>query len=302
MKTETKPKIVHIDDDYDFVNLFRMFFSRSFNILSFTSASESLEKVDFRDIDAVVLDYDMPELNGLELLKTIRAKAPHLPVVMLTGQGNESISRDAFICGASDYFMKNLHDFILKEKFINAVKSAINKSKTERALIEMENKYQSIIENMQDAFYRSDKEGKLIMVSPSGCGLLGYNEIEMLGRPVSDFYENPEIRSELLRQIKEKGKISNFIINLKRSDGSIITVSTNSHIIFDTDNTYNGIEGIFRDITDVKKAENALILSEEKYRKLVDHSQTGVFIIQDAIMQFANNAFLKMIGYTEDEL
>jgi PAS domain S-box-containing protein len=302
MVIRQKPKVLHIDDDKGFLDLFRLLFSQHFEIISFSKPEDSIESLNDVNPEAVVIDYEMPKFNGLELLRIIKEKRPDLPVILMTGQGSEKIARDAFIRGASDYFSKSLNDFAQKEKFINALNSSIKKAKTEKALIEMENKYQSIIINMQDAFYRADRNGKLIMLSPSGLKLLGYKEEEIVGKQVSDFYEDPEIRTELLNIIKSNGKVSNYKVCLKAKDHSIITVSTNSHAVYDIQGNIIGIEGIFRDITEIDRAETALALSEEKYRKLVDHSQVGVFIIQDAVMQFANSAFASIVGYSSEEI
>jgi len=82
-------------------------------------------------------------------------------------------------------------------------------------------------------------------------------------------------------------------------DGSVIDVEVTAMPF-----TYQGrpgIQVIIRNITDHKRAEEALRQSEEKYRMLIDNIQDGVFIIQDNNIQFANEAFAKVGGYTVQE-
>ena len=70
----------------------------------------------------------------------------------------------------------------------------------EEALLESEEKYRSVVENMQDVFYRTDLQGKITMVSPSGLEMIGYESIDqiVLLNVARDFYKNPEERDSLL--------------------------------------------------------------------------------------------------------
>jgi PAS domain S-box-containing protein len=140
--------------------------------------------------------------------------------------------------------------------------------------------YRSVIENIQDVYYRSDRDGNLIMASPSSAALLGYDSVdEILGKPVAEtFYSDPAERAVFLAELQKTGNVSNFDTRLKKKDGSEIFVSTNSHWYQDLSGAVAGVEGIIRDITDRKRAEDALRESEERYRTLIETSPDPIIM------------------------
>lgn len=168
-----------------------------------------------------------------------------------------------------------------------------------------EQKYRTILEDMQDTYYRSDKEGNLIMLSPSGVRLLGYDsEDEMIGKPIAaTFYYNPEQRDRFLAAIVREGVVTGMETVLKRRDGSPVTVSTNSHKYFDRDGNYLGVEGTFRDITSQRRADEALKESVERYRAIFENTGTAMVLIEeDTVISIANAEFVRMSGYSREEI
>ncbi len=127
---------------------------------------------------------------------------------------------------------------------------------SEDALKESEEKYRTLVNNMRDTLYRSDKIGNITLVSPSGARLLGFSSPEeLLGRNIAqDFYYYPEERLLLIQKLRKDGYVDNYEVTLKRKDGSQVIVSTNSHFYFDKNGIIAGVEGIFTDITERKFA------------------------------------------------
>ena len=123
-----------------------------------------------------------------------------------------------------------------------------------RAIVEQD--YRSMFENIQDVFYRTDSNGNLTLITPSGAKLLGYaGTEEMIGRPATDYYADPVPRDRLLITLKKDGSVSNIETTLKRKDGSLVIVSTSSHTYYNASGNYAGVEGIFRDITRFKRVQ-----------------------------------------------
>jgi PAS domain S-box-containing protein len=161
-----------------------------------------------------------------------------------------------------------------------------------------EERYRTIVENIQDVVYRSDLHGNLVMASPSCAALLGYESIDdCLGKNIAaEFYMYPEKRQEILDAVNRHGAVKDYEVVLKRKDGTPLTVSTSSHVYFDKSGVPLGIEGVFRDITERKRAEDALRESEQRYRCLLGALFDAVVIHQDGRIVAANNAALAMIG------
>ncbi|NMB78830.1 MAG: PAS domain S-box protein [Methanomicrobiales archaeon] len=159
------------------------------------------------------------------------------------------------------------------------------------ALQESERKYRYILENMQDLFYRTDRENRLIMVSPFGVKLLGYASMEeMLGKQIRNFYANPDERDYMLQEIEKHGSITNFETRLLRADGTAVTVLANSHTVYDDKGNVIGIEGVIRDISDRKLTENALVQATKKLNLLTTITTNNI----------RNSAFT-LSGYLELE-
>jgi len=147
-------------------------------------------------------------------------------------------------------------------------REVLTRQKAEGELRESERKYRDILDNIQDVFYRTDGEGRLVMASPSWARLLGYASLEeCYGRNIAtDFYQYPEDRKRFRERVYKTGSISDYEVELKKKDGSSVFVSTSSHLYYSDDGAVAGIEGIFRDITDKKLAERNLILANEDLR------------------------------------
>jgi len=178
------------------------------------------------------------------------------------------------------------------------------RKQAEEALRESEERYRGIIENVLDVYYRTDKDGKISMVSPSGLTLLGYDSIdELAGKSISDaLYFDPNERDKILSILREKGSVKDFEAILKHKDGTPIPVTTSSHYYYDERGNILGVEGIFHDITERKKIEEVLKNSEEKYRHLVNNINQGIFVAQDNMLKFVNPQSIEIFDQTEHDL
>ncbi len=164
-----------------------------------------------------------------------------------------------------------------------------------RTVRENEARYRSIVENIQDMYYRTDIEGRLVLLSPSTARQLGYAGTgDMLGRFAAEFWVEPEARRELLRRIEAQGAVKDYEVLLKTRDGRHLLVSTTSAHYHDADGKVLGVEGIFRDITERKRSEEALRASEARFRAFMDYLP-GYVLIKDSESRpvFFNQRFLE---------
>jgi len=125
-------------------------------------------------------------------------------------------------------------------------------------LKENDEKYRNLFENMPGAYYRTDREGNLIMINPEGAKLFGYNSLEdILGKNIAqDLYFAPEERKRYLKELeKNKRNLKDFELTLKKKDGTPLIISDTSHLYYDEDENIAGVEGIFVDITECKQSE-----------------------------------------------
>lgn len=162
----------------------------------------------------------------------------------------------------------------------------------------------SLVGNVQDIMYRADAGGNLVMASPSWAALFGYSSVEeCLGKNLArDFYMNPGDREAFLRELAKEGRITGFVVTLKRRDGSPVTVSTSSHYWYNADGTIAGVEGVFRDVTRQQQLEQELRESEARYREFFITSRDCVFITSPGgrWIDF-NDSALELFGYDRRE-
>ena len=106
--------ILHIEDDRDDAEIVGRYFAKSkqnFKITRAQTGLEALEKMTRQHYDAVLLDYRLPRMDGLDVLEAMRKQKIEVPVIMLTGAEDVRIAVDSMRLGASDYIVKSLGDY-----------------------------------------------------------------------------------------------------------------------------------------------------------------------------------------------
>jgi len=176
--------------------------------------------------------------------------------------------------------------------------------RAQEALRESEERYRSIVENIQDIYYRTDDKGTIIMASPSAVLALGYGSLEeIIGKPVESFWVYPECRKEMLQQITAQGRVTDYEVLIKKKDGTPLQASVTSTFYYDHDGSILGVEGIIRDITERKQAEEALRQSEERFRNYMENAPDGIFLAdREGNYLMVNKAACEMTGYAREEL
>jgi PAS domain S-box-containing protein len=150
------------------------------------------------------------------------------------------------------------------------------RKRAEQALKDSESKYRNIIENISDLYYRTDLEGRIIMVSPSVTRLLGYDsESEVLGLPIKSMWMNPELRAGLLQELDRAGAVRDYEAILRKKDGTPIHMSASSQYYYSEDGEKAGVEGMLRDITARIKSSEALQASELNLKKAQHLARVG---------------------------
>jgi CheY-like chemotaxis protein len=102
-----KPTVLIVDDDHVSLTLLSKLVTKlDYNVIQATDGTHALEVLKNEAVDLVVADYDMPHINGLELLKKVKAEFPSLPYILVTAYSNLKVIREAWEHGAFDFFQK----------------------------------------------------------------------------------------------------------------------------------------------------------------------------------------------------
>jgi PAS domain S-box-containing protein len=176
----------------------------------------------------------------------------------------------------------------------------------EKELQESEEKFRSLIENLNVGVYRntSDPGGTFIQVNPAFAQIFGYNSPdEIMQINVMDLYVNKEDRVLFLEDLQREGSITDRKLLLKKKDYSNIWVSVSARAHYHEEGFIDWVDGMVEDTTHRIEAEEALQKSEKRYRSIVENINDG-FCIHDfkGVIQDCNENFALMLGFGREEL
>ena len=174
-----------------------------------------------------------------------------------------------------------------------------------KALSESEAKYSRLLENLPVGVIQLSPVLRVIGGNPALARMYGYDSIEeCLGIPAGDSFTNQAKAEEIRQGLTEKGFLRDFEFENRRKDGSTFWTSLNARVQYDADGKPASIDGIEIDITERKIAEDALRLSEAKYRDLFENAQVGMFqsTLDGSRVLAVNQRVADIVGYTVDEI
>ncbi len=180
------------------------------------------------------------------------------------------------------------------------------RKRAEEALRESEEKYRTILENIEDGYFEVDIAGNFTFFNDSLCKLLGYPKDELMGmnnRGYMDDEDASEVYQTFNTVYRTRKPAEVFDWEVIRKDGTKRFVEASVSLIRDPTGEPVGFRGVIRDITARKRAEEALRESEEKYRTILENIEDGYFEVDIAgNFTFFNDSLCKLLGYPKDEL
>ncbi|MCX6696615.1 MAG: PAS domain S-box protein, partial [Methanoregula sp.] len=254
-------RVLYVGDERSLRDVGKKFLERSgdFTVFTAESAREALALIKEQHIDAVISDYQMPTMNGIDFLKAVRNTNPDLPFVFFSGKGTKEIVIEAFKHGVDLYLEKRGEPKYLFEDLQHTVTEIVTLRNAERALHESEKRYRSLFEGVPIGLYRTTPSGKILDINPALVHLLGYPNREMLMTVnVPDLYMSPGDRSQWLAQIEREGIVRDFEVQFRRYDGTIIWVRDTGKAVHDDSGEIVYYNGNVEDITESKQAEEEL--------------------------------------------
>jgi PAS domain S-box-containing protein len=184
-------------------------------------------------------------------------------------------------------------------------KDITERRRIEQALRDSEQRYRTLFENSPVGIYRTTPDGRILAGNPAFARMLGYSCFEELASRnlnAPDF--EPEYsRGEFKEQLEKEGRITGLESQWRRRDGSVIFVRENARAIRDDSGRLLYYEGTCEDVTERKRAEEALRESEDRYRDLVEHSQDIICThdLEGRILS-VNELPARSLGYERSEL
>jgi PAS domain S-box-containing protein len=132
------------------------------------------------------------------------------------------------------------------------------RKRSEQALLTSEAKFRNIFESFQDIYFRCRPDGTITLISPSVKELSGYETYEVLGKNVTNYYLYDKRTKNMIRKLVKQNSVRNFEATIINSAGDLVQCICNVRLVDSLNGRDREIEGVVRDITNLKKATLAL--------------------------------------------
>ncbi|MHA2296619.1 MAG: PAS domain S-box protein [Candidatus Hodarchaeales archaeon] len=280
--------VLHIDDDNNFLNFVKIYIEEKYNNLDVDSLSnpeEVFQKLEEKEYDVIVSDYQMPDLDGLELLEELRKRGNEIAFIIFTGKGREEVAIRALNLGADYYLQKGEPNVSFAElnHFINVAtrkkREYEHRLRIEQALKESEEKYRIVVDNAYEGILVA-QDGMIKFFNPETLKIIGYSDDELFSKPFIEFI-HPEDRDLVLERHVKRLKNENdrdlpsvYEFRIVHKSGKVKWVEINIILI-----KWEGRPAtlnFLNDITERKKTERALQESESKSRSIIDSLPMGM--------------------------
>jgi PAS domain S-box-containing protein len=203
-------------------------------------------------------------------------------------------------------FVSNVYQAGDKKVIQCNIRDITERKWAEEAFRESEQRFRALFEGAHEGIFQSTLGGQFHLANTALARMLGYASSQELIAGVTDIGRQLNValgvRAEFQRQISERGEVQNFEFQARRKDGVMIWLSENAHAVRDASGAVLYYDGMLQDITERKRAEEALRQSEATLRGVFQAAPIGICIMKDRLFQSANDYWCKSFGYTEKSL
>ena len=174
--------LLYVDDEKMLLDLCKIFLERTgeFQVQTEASVLKALNLVSIQAFDAIISDYQMPEMDGIEFLKRVRASGSTIPFIIFTGRGREEVAIAALKEGADFYLQKGGDPSTQFAELTNQLRQIVRQRKAENAVRENEQKYHTLFESANDAIFLMDGE-KIIDCNKRAEEFYGIKREDLIG-------------------------------------------------------------------------------------------------------------------------
>lgn len=262
------------------------------------------ERAARQQIDLILLSMHLDEPQIDDALAQLNKAFPSIPVIVLNGYSSEGLALRVLQIGAADYLSKDRLD---RHSLSHAIFLAIKRRQIQKQLAQSEMRYRRLAENAQDLIYRYN------LAEPRGFEYVSPSATAMTGFTPEDHYADPDLGFKIVhpddRRLLEaagRGEIQPgqpLTLRWIKKDGSVIWTEQRNVMILDAEGRPIAIEGIARDVTGRKQAEETLRQTETFYQTILeDLPELIVRFLPDGALTYVNDEFCRFTNSKREDL
>jgi PAS domain S-box-containing protein len=296
-------RILYVDDEPELLDIARLFLEEGgeFEVQTMVSATEAMRSSATLSCDAIIADYQMPEMDGIEFLKAVRKKSSDIPFILFTGRGREEVVIDAINGGADSYLQKGGDPVAQFAELRHRITIAIERRQAIRALRESEDRYRAVVETQTELISRFLPDGTHTFVNEAYCRYFGRTASGILGtkfHPAVSEDVDKAIRQHLdsLSPEHPAGMLEHAIL---MPEGRIRWQQWSDRAIFDNDGNVREYQSVGRDITEYRQKDEELKKSQFLLNEAMDLARMAYWEIDARTGMFMfNDRFYTLLGTT----
>jgi PAS domain S-box-containing protein len=255
-------KVLHVEDEPDFADLVSLYLERendSIEVLTEHRADDGLSRLNKTDLDCIVSDYQMPGMNGLEFLDTLREDYPDLPFILFTGKGSEEVASEAISMGVTDYLQKEsgTDQYTV---LANRITNAVDYYRSQQALEASEIRLSLLVDHSPLGVIEWNTEFNIVRTNSTAEEILGYPESELEGKSWEDIipeHEHGKVQNVIDQLSQDSGGYHSINENLQK-DGQTITCEWHNRLATDDSGEVVTVFTQFQDVTEREEYERQL--------------------------------------------
>ena len=308
-------KILYVEDEIAHVELTQRTLEDnlqdSFVLLHAESLRDAIKVIETESgIDLVLTDLRLPDGSGLDLLKKVQGLPSPPAVVLVTGQGDQEVAVAALKAGAADYLVKQ-SDYLHRLPVVISNAVAQNRLAHEQAALrEAQARFRTLVEQIPAAVYTdlADQHITRVYISPQIEEISGYTPQEWMQS--SQFVKtiiHPEDKNRFIEEdefTNQTGTSFNLEYRILRKDGQIRTIHDTATLVYDQGGKPLYWQGIIFDITKEREAQQAILNSEDRFRRIFHSTPIPTCVVTVNTGRFidANQAFQNLVGKSLEDL
>jgi PAS domain S-box-containing protein len=264
---------------------------------------EALERLAEQSFDVLLLDLSLPDSSGPETFRRARKAAPGMPIVVLTGAGDERVGLAAVQEGVQDYLVKGQAD---GRQIARAIRYAIERKQAEEQLLEQREWLRVTLTSIGDAVVATDTAGRITFLNPIAESLTGWRTQEALGQPIRSVFHIVDERSrraadDLVARVLAENRVVTLANQtvLIAKDGRELALEDSAAPILDVAGRVAGVVLVFHEVTEKRRAQEGLRRAKEEWERTFDSVPDLIAILDNEhrIVR-ANRAMAERLGAT----